>query len=216
MFRLTNYPVLMYIRFISTNDKNLRGVFMETKNMMYIALFASIVGVLGLIPPVPLPFIPVPITMQTMGVMLAGAILGARLGFFSLLVFVLLIAVGVPLLSGGRGGLGALLGPSGGYILSWPIAAFLIGFLADRFRHRLKIWHVTIFNFIGGILFVYLCGISYLSFVTDLSFAKASLGSLAFLPGDVTKAVLAAILAVKVRRAKSINPTRDKKSSRIA
>lgn len=76
---------------------------MKIKDMMFTAIMAAVIAVLGLLPPIPLPFIPVPITVQTLGVMLAGSILGARLGGVSLLLFVVLIGLGAPLLSGGRG-----------------------------------------------------------------------------------------------------------------
>ncbi|MEL6321465.1 MAG: biotin transporter BioY, partial [Cyanobacteria bacterium J06626_14] len=75
---------------------------MTTRDLVYIAVFAALVAALGLIPPIPLPFIPVPITAQSLGVMLAGAILGARRGACALLLFLVLVAIGFPLLSGGR------------------------------------------------------------------------------------------------------------------
>jgi biotin transport system substrate-specific component len=84
--------------------------------MVYVAMFTAVMCVLGFLPPIPLPFSPVPITAQTLGVMLAGSILGARLGGLSLVVFLLVVAVGAPVLSGGRGGFSVLLGPSAGYL----------------------------------------------------------------------------------------------------
>ena len=78
---------------------------MKTKDLAYIALFAAITAVLGLLPAIPVPAVPVPITAQTLGVMLAGAVLGARRGFLALLLFLVLVAVGLPVLAGGRGGL---------------------------------------------------------------------------------------------------------------
>lgn len=80
--------------------------------MVFAALFAALIGVLGMIPPIPLGFIPVPITAQTLGVMLAGGFLGKKTGSLSLILFIVLVALGLPLLSGGRGGLSALVGPS--------------------------------------------------------------------------------------------------------
>ena len=93
--------------------------------MTQVALFAAIMGALGLLPPIFLSFTPVPITLQTIGVLLAGGILGARLGAISQIVFLLLVATGLPLLSGGRGGLGVFVGPSAGYLLSYPINSIL-------------------------------------------------------------------------------------------
>lgn len=105
---------------------------MKTKEMVFAALFAALIGVLGMIPPIPLGFIPVPITAQTLGVMLAGSFLGKKTGSLSLILFIVLVALGLPLLSGGRGGFSALVGPSAGYILSWPVAAFCIGYATEK------------------------------------------------------------------------------------
>jgi biotin transport system substrate-specific component len=172
---------------------------MKTKNMMYVALFAAIMCVLGLLPPIPLPFTPVPITAQTLGVMLAGGILGARLGGLSLVVFLLLVAVGAPVLSGGRGGFSVFLGPSAGYLISWPIAAYLIGLMTERSWGKLTLWKAFLINVLCGIIFVYAVGITVLSLITDLSFAKAAISGLAYLPGDLIKSFVAGYLAVKIR-----------------
>src|SRR5699024_11604592 len=114
--------------------------------MMYVSLFTAIVGVMAFFPPIPSPFIPVPITAQTLGVMLAGGLLGARRGGLSLLIFILLVAVGAPLLAGGRGGLGLLFGPGGGYILVWPLAVFIIGYFTVKTGNRLKLWKLVIMS----------------------------------------------------------------------
>jgi biotin transport system substrate-specific component len=173
---------------------------MKTKEMMYVALFAAVVAVLGILPPISIPFSTVPITAQTLGVMLAGAILGARLGGMSLLVFVLLVAVGAPILSGGRGGFGVFLGPSGGFILSWPIAAFVIGLLVEKAWSSLKLWNTIIFNVIGGIILVYLIGVPYMAAMLDLPLAEAFIGSFVYLPGDLVKAVIASVIAVQIKK----------------
>src|SRR3954463_8239774 len=100
---------------------------LTTRDMVHIALFAAIMAALGLLPPIPVGFIPVPITAQSMGVMLAGSILGAQRGALAILLFLALVAVGLPLLSGGRGGLGVFFGPTAGFLLSWPGGAFGTG-----------------------------------------------------------------------------------------
>lgn len=172
---------------------------MKTRDMLYVALFAAIVAALGLVPPIFLPF-GIPITLQSFGAMLAGAILGARLGGLSLLIFVLLVAVGSPVLSGGRGGIGYLFGPTGGYILSWPIAAYIIGFLIEKFWNSLSIIKVFIFNIIGGIVVVYTIGIAYFVTITDTKLTTALIGNLAFIPGDLLKAYIAAWIAIKIKK----------------
>jgi len=169
--------------------------------MMYVSLFTAIVGVMAFFPPIPIPFIPVPITAQTLGVMLAGGLLGARRGGLSLLIFIMLVAVGAPLLAGGRGGLGVLFGPGGGYIFSWPIAAFIIGYLTEKVAHQLVYWKLILINMFGGIFIVYLCGVTYLSILSNLPWGPTFLSSFAFLPGDLVKAFIAGYITIKIRRA---------------
>jgi biotin transport system substrate-specific component len=186
---------------------------MKLKEMMYVSLFAAVVAALGLLPPINLPFTPVPITAQTFGVMLAGAVLGARLGGMSLLLFVLLVAVGAPVLSGGRGGFGVLVGPSGGYILSWPIAAFVIGYLVEKYWNHLRFWNMMTFHIIGGIGIVYLCGITFLSLVSELTWTKSAISALAYIPGDLIKAGLSSAIALQIKR---IYPMIQKNTSKNA
>ena len=100
---------------------------MRIQDIAYIALFAALTGVLGLIPRIDLGFVPVPITAQSLGPMLAGSILGARRGALSQLLFLLLVAAGLPLITGGRGGLGFFATPSTGFVLAFPLAAAVAG-----------------------------------------------------------------------------------------
>ena len=100
---------------------------MNSRDLVYVALFAAVTAALALFPPLMLPVGGVPITAQSLGPMLAGCIIGAKRGGLSLLLFVVLVAVGLPLMPGGRGGLGVLLSPSGGFILGWIFGAFVVG-----------------------------------------------------------------------------------------
>ncbi|WP_100404984.1 biotin transporter BioY [Bacillus solitudinis] len=174
---------------------------MKLRQLMYVSMFAAVVAALGIFPPIPVPFTPVPITAQTLGVMLAGAVLGARLGFMSMGLFVLLVAVGLPVLAGGRGGLGILFGTSGGYILSWPFAALVIGYLVQTNWSKIRLWKMVCFNIIGGVLVVYAGGITYLSIVTDLTWFQAAGSALIYIPGDMVKAVVAGSVAISIRKA---------------
>ncbi len=81
---------------------------------------------------IPLPWTPVPITGQTLGVLLVGAALGARRGAAALLLYLVEGAMGLPFFAGGAAGVGRLLGPTGGYLASFPVAALLVGWLAER------------------------------------------------------------------------------------
>ena len=180
---------------------------MSTKDFVYAALFAALIGVLGMIPPISLGFIPVPITAQTLGVMLAGAFLGKKTGLISLIIFLVLVALGLPLLSGGRGGLAPFVGPSAGYIFSWPIAALLIGYFTEKVWNSLKLWKLILINFIFGVVLVSLIGAPVMAFITNTPVIAALIGALAYLPGDLIKAIVAAIIVVQI---KAISPIEQK------
>lgn len=173
---------------------------LSTRDIVHCALFAAIVAALGLLPPIPLALIPVPITAQSLGVMLAGALLGARRGGLALALFVLLVLAGLPLLAGGRGGIGVLLGPTGGFLLGYPIAAFTVGWLVERRPQPAGVLTLFIACALGGIGAMYALGVPWLALVGGLPFEKALFGSLAFIPGDLIKAGVAAFAAAAVRR----------------
>jgi len=173
---------------------------MKVKEMTYVGLFVALVAVLGYIPAIPLPFSPVPITAQTLGVMLAGSVLGSRLGGLSMLVLILLAIVGAPVLVGGSGGLSHILGPSGGFALSFPLAAFSIGFLVERFAKALNIWKLLMINIFGGIIIVYLIGIPYMAVVAKFTLSQAFYVSMVYIPGDLIKAIIATLLALQLKK----------------
>ncbi len=171
---------------------------MATRDLVLSALFAAIIVALGLVPPIMLGFIPVPITAQSLGVMLAGVVLGARRGTISVLLVLVLAAIGLPVLSGGRGGLAVFMAPTTGYLIGWVFAALTTGYLSQLLVSHSQAGFVQTVNFFvaalfGGVIVLYVCGISYLALVTGLGFSKAFMGSLAFIPGDVLKAVIAAL-----------------------
>ncbi|MFC3746936.1 biotin transporter BioY [Paenibacillus sp. GCM10012306] len=180
---------------------------MKTKELVYAALFAALIAVLGLIPPIPLGFIPVPITAQTLGVMLAGCFLGKKTGGLSLVIFIILVAIGLPVLTGGRGGLVALVGPSAGYIFSWPIAAYLIGWATEKIWPQVKTWKLVVINLIFGVIVVYLIGAPVMALITNTSIWAGLIGSIAFLPGDIIKAIIAAVITMQL---KAISPIEEK------
>lgn len=143
----------------------------------------------------------VPITLQTLGVMLVGSLLGARKAGLSMLLFLALVAAGLPLLAGGRGGLGVFAGPSAGYLLAWPLAAWVIGRLVVAGRPGYRWPRGLGANLLGGVLVVYAVGIPVQAWRTDVPLAETSVLAAAFIPGDVVKAVLATAIAVGVHRA---------------
>lgn len=175
---------------------------MKTKDLVYISLFAALVAVLGMLPAIHLIAMPAPITMQTLGVMLAGAILGSKRGGFSLLLFLFLVAIGLPILSGGRGGIATFVGPTAGFLVSFPVAAYIIGYLTEMKWDKYNMFYAMLFNFVGGIAVVYLIGIPWLAVVASMSLYKAFVvGCVSYLPGGVIKVFVASVIAVSVKKA---------------
>jgi biotin transport system substrate-specific component len=178
---------------------------MTIRDVVLIALFAAIIVAFGLVPAIPVAGIPVPVTLQTLGVMLAGAVLGPKRGAAACALVILLVVLGLPVLSGGRGGLGILLGPSGGFLVGFVAAAFVIGWLIQRFGQGRGLgWQRAGVNILacvaGGIGACYALGIPWLAAAAGLPIETAALGSLAFVPGDLAKAVVAGLIAHGVRR----------------
>lgn len=173
----------------------------SARDLALVAVFAGVVAVLGLLPAI-YPFgSAVPVTAQSLGVMLAGAVLGPRRGALALLLFLALVAVGLPLLSGGRGGLGVFVGPSVGYLVGFPVAALVVGALTWRGGSSYRLAWGVVANLVGGVLVLYAAGIAGTALVADVSVEAAALGALVFVPGDVAKAVLGAVVARGVHRA---------------
>lgn len=175
--------------------------FISIRGLVFSALFAAVIIALSSLRIV-LPFSPVPITLTTLGVMLAGSVLGARYASFSVLIVLLLVAVGFPVL-GGRGGISLLLGPSAGFFVAWPFAAFLIGWFAQRIKlNKYTFVKLLLANFIFGSLLLYPTGVTWLAYNTGIAtFGKAlTAGMLPFLPGDLLKAIISAAVATAVWR----------------
>jgi len=171
------------------------------RNAALIAVFAGFIAALGMVPAFQPPGFSVPITAQSLGVMLAGAILGARRGFAVLALFLVLVAVGLPLLAGGRGGLGVFFTPSVGFLLAWPVTAYVIGWLTERGGTPYRLTWGVAANVIGGIVVLYAAGIAGIAAVAGISVGAAAVSTWIFLPGDLVKAVLAAVIARGVHAA---------------
>jgi biotin transport system substrate-specific component len=167
-----------------------------------VALFAALLAVFGLIPKLDLP-LGVPITLQTLGVMLAGCLLGARRGLLAVLLFLAAVALGMPLLSGGRGGLGVFFAPSAGYLIGWPLGALVTGLIMARLpvaSPRAAALSAFAASVLGGLLVVHVCGVIGLVLLAKLSWTQAALGTLVFVPGDLIKAVVCALVVHTVAR----------------
>lgn len=152
-----------------------------------ISIAASIgIGLLAQLA-IPLPFTPVPIATQNSFVLLLGAMLGARRGAAAVFAFLVQGAMGFPVFAGGVGGAAKILGPTGGYLIGYLVAAFLVGALMEKWKERTV--SKTFLSLAAGHATIYLFGAAYLS--TFLGFEKALLlGVAPFVIGDLLKIVL--------------------------
>lgn len=173
---------------------------LSSRDLALVASFAALIAVLGLPGSISLFGNAVPITLQTLGVMLAGSILGWKRGALSVVVLLVLVAVGFPLLAGGRGGFAVFVGPTAGFLIGWVVGAALTGWLVQRRLPAYPLWWGGLANVLGGIGAVYLVGIPVLAAVTSTSVWVAAVSSLAFLPGDAIKVVIATGVASAVHR----------------
>ena len=193
---------------------------MSTRDLVLAALFAAIIVALGLLPPISLGFIPVPITAQSLGVMMAGVVLGARRGAIAVLIVLVLVAIGLPVLSGGRGGLATFAGPTAGFLVGWVFAAFATGYLSERLVNSQQSGLVQTVSFflaamIGGIVVLYAFGIAYLAIAAKIGLSQAFVGSMAFIPGDVVKAFVAALVGRAVMAGYPLLPVRLERDPRF-
>lgn len=178
------------------------------KMMIVSALFAAIIAVFAQIS-IPLPFSPVPITGQTLAIGLAATILGKRYGTLSVAIYLLLGAIGAPVFAGMSGGLGTLVGPTGGYLIGFLPTAYLIGLYLEKTSFTIK--QAIIANLIGMVVTLAF-GTAWLKIAADLTWTAAIAGGVTpFIPLGIVKAVLAAIGGITVRNrlqsARLLTPT---------
>jgi len=174
---------------------------MDTRTIVRAALFAALIAALGLVPRFDLPIAAgVPVTAQTLGVMLAGVLLGARVGAASVLLFLFVVALGAPLLAGGRGGVAVFFGPTAGYLVGWVFGALAVGWAMKSLPVASVFGRALLASIFGGMIVIHLFGVSYLAFVTGLGLPKALLAGAVFMPGDLLKAIGAAFVAQAFHR----------------
>jgi biotin transport system substrate-specific component len=141
---------------------------------------------------IPLPGTPVPLTLQPMLVVLAGMMLGPSLGLTSMVLYLALGALGLPVFTPvSAPGLARFLGPTGGYLIAYPAAAFTAGIVAQRFPSLVGRWMAAL----AGMALIFLGGLSQLTFLTGNVGRAIALGITPFAAFDVVKAFVAAIVA---------------------
>ncbi|EOL43728.1 biotin transporter BioY [Enterococcus caccae] len=177
---------------------------MKTKDITKIAIMISIIIVLGFFPPIPIGLLPVPIVIQNAGFMLSGLLLGKKNGTIATLLFLVLVAIGFPVLAGGRGGVTVFLGITAGYLFAYPFATFLIGWANEKFNpNNQNVIYAFGISFVFGALFIDLCGAIGMTLLSDMSLSKSLIANLTFIPGDTVKAFLTAFIAQRISKSLS-------------
>lgn len=172
---------------------------LTTRNICLIALFSALTSAGAYIS---IPMIPVPATFQTFFVVISGMLLGAQNGALSQIIYLLVGILGVPVFANFSGGLGVVFGPTGGYLLGFIAASYLIGTLNASFKPKgILNYFLIMFT---GMLLIYILGVIQLMLVTGMNFVKSIiLGVLPFIPGDILKVITAAFVYDKINRIKT-------------
>ncbi len=157
-------------------------------DVVLVVLFSAFVALTA---QVEIPLWPVPLTLQTLGVLFTGAVLGSRRGALALLLYLTEGALGLPVFAGGASGVGYMLGPTGGYLVGFVVAAGVVGWLAERGWDRRLVW--TAVAMVLGNVVIYVFGVAWLAvFLGDLWGALVK-GMLLFVVGDLIKIAVAAL-----------------------
>ncbi|WP_096390707.1 biotin transporter BioY [Halopenitus persicus] len=172
----------------------------STRNLARAALFAALVGAFAYVS-FPVPLSPAPVTLQVLGVFLAGVLLGPVWGPAALGIYLAAGALGAPVFSGGAGGLGHLVGATAGYLWSYPVAAGVVGLAVHRGTTLRDLETVGVPTLVGGLIagtvVIYAVGVTGLALVLGLDPVEAVVqGALVFLPAEAAK-IAAAVGVVR-------------------
>lgn len=180
---MTTLAPTLSSRYFPRTKEWVRSLFLIVLGSLLLAALAQIEIVL--------PFTPVPITGQTFGVLLIGAVLGSKRGAASVILYITEGAMGLPFFAGGASGLGILTGVTAGYLVGFVVAAYVVGLLAERGLERSV--RTSIIPFLVGTIIIYVFGVAWLSIVLGSISKAITLGVLPFLIGDAIKLILASL-----------------------
>ncbi len=180
---MTTLVPTLSTRYFPRTANWIRDLFLIIIGSLFVAALAQV--------QIPLPFTPVPITGQTFGVLLVGAALGSKRGAASLALYLAMGTFGLPFFAGGSHGFNVVIGATGGYLIGFVIAAYVIGLLAERGLERNV--RTSFIPFLVGTVIIYACGVSWLAIVLG-SFSKAlAVGLVPFVIGDAIKLIAASV-----------------------
>ncbi|MGT2742853.1 biotin transporter BioY [Streptococcus plurextorum] len=168
---------------------------LKAKDLVAIAMMAAFIIALGSIPAIPLTFLPAPIILQNIGIMLAGVVLGARKGTIAVLLF-LLLGIFIPAFGGGNNTIPVLMGVTAGYVISWIFVPALIGWgLSKVPTKNFPLSFAVIWLF--GVLFIDTVGAIWMAQFLNKPLVPILISSLIYIPGDTLKALVATIISVR-------------------
>ncbi|CEN30190.1 MAG: biotin transporter BioY [Paeniclostridium sp.] len=169
---------------------------LNTKDLIICAIFASITAILAQIA-IPIPFSTVPLTMQVFAVAISGIILGSKRGFISMLIYVLLGAIGIPVFAQMSGGIGIIFGYTGGFIMAFPIMSLIIGYISEKYNKTIYIVLVMILS----LAINYGIGTAWYSIVSGVGFKEGFMVCVApFIFVDFIKIALATTIGITVKK----------------
>jgi len=177
----------------------------SSKKIINIVLSAFMVALISIMAQISIPIGPVPITLQILAIFIACIILPPPYAFMSLLSYLLLGIFGLPVFAGATGGFAKILGPTGGYLLSFPIAAYVISLLNKKLPIK-NDYARMIVAMLVGLIFIYIIGFLYLALRTKMSLYKAFMaGVVPFIAIDILKAIFAAFIVSLLKTRKVLN-----------
>ena len=173
------------------------------RDIALVAAFAALISASAYVGAIPVGSAGVPITLQTLTVMLAGCILGPLRGFSAVTLYLALGAVGLPVFAEHSSGIGVFTGISGGYLLSFPVAALLGGFLVKYVARDRRTRAIVVFfcSLAASVLVIHTMGIAGMKLYADVSWREAASWDMPFWIGDLVKTSLVAMIAAEVHRA---------------
>ena len=173
------------------------------RDIALVAAFAALISASAYVGAIPVGSAGVPITLQTLTVMLAGCILGPLRGFSAVTLYLALGAVGLPVFAEHSSGIGVFTGISGGYLLSFPVAALLGGFLVKYVARDRRTRAIVVFfcSLAASVLVIHTMGIAGMKLYADVSWREAATWDMPFWIGDLVKTSLVAMIAAEVHRA---------------
>ena len=177
----------------------------NAQSLALISGFAGLIAASAIVPGIPVGGFGVPITLQTLAIMVTGLVLGGSRGAAAVGLYLLLAFAGLPIFSGGRAGLAVLAGGSAGYIVGFPVAAFLVGIAAEQIIRRLPAKRRGLWFFLAAVVVSvvasHMLGVLGMMINLKLSWEAAFASDLIFYPGDIVKDAVASAVAVATHRA---------------